>query len=103
MLLRFEPGITNGRCGRDGPSTLSGLGLTVAKLLVEPLVWYVEGGVELPGAEFRVEEDLVVGTVPLDSLDDPDVPEVRKLARDRLRRSLKKVIANEKASTITML
>ena len=45
----------------------------------------------------------MVGTVPLDSLDDPDVPEVRKLARDRLRRSLKKVIANEKASKATML
>ena len=103
MLFRLEPGITGGLWGIGGPGTLSGLGLIVAKLLVEPLVWYVEGGVELPGAEFRVEEDLVVGTVPLDSLDDPDVPEVRKLARDRLRRSLRKVIANERASTATML
>lgn len=66
-------------------------------------MWYVDGGVELPGAEFRVEEDLVVGTVPWDSLEDPEVPEVRKLARDRLRRSLKKGIANETLSVTALL
>ena len=39
----------------------------------------------------------MVGTVPLDSLEDPEVPEVRKLALDRRRSSLKKVIANTRA------
>jgi hypothetical protein len=52
----------------------------------------VDGGVELPSAELRVEVDLVVGTVPLDPLEDPEVPDVRKLALDRLRSSLKKGI-----------
>ena len=58
-------------------------------------MWYVEGGVELPRAEFKVEEDLVVGTVPLDSLEDPEVLEVRKLAFERRRNSLKKVMATD--------
>jgi hypothetical protein len=60
-------------------------------LFEEPFAWYVEGGVELPSAEFKVEEDLVVGTVPWDSLEDP---EVRKLALDRRRSSLKKGIGS---------
>lgn len=38
-------------------------------------------------AEFKVEDDLVVGTVPFESLDES---EVRKLAFERRRRSLKK-------------
>jgi len=46
--------------------------------------------VVLPGAELRVEEDFAVGTVPLDSVDES---EVRKLAFDRLRKSLKKGMA----------
>lgn len=58
-------------------------------------MWYVDGGVELPRIELRVDEDLVVGTVPLDPLEDPDVPEVRKLALERLRSSLKKGIVEE--------
>lgn len=56
----------------------------------------MEGGVELPSAEFKVEEDLVVGTVPWDSLEDP---EVRKLALDRRRSSLKKGIGSARNST----
>lgn len=44
----------------------------------------------LPRAELRVEEDFAVGTVPLDSVEES---EVRKLAFDRLRRSLKKGMA----------
>lgn len=47
----------------------------------------------LPRAEFNVEDDLVVGTVRLDSFDDP---EVRKLALDRLRSSLKKGMVSSK-------
>lgn len=43
----------------------------------------------LPGVEFKVEEDLAVGTVPLDSVEES---EVRKLALDRRRSSLKKGI-----------
>ena len=61
--------------------------LTVVRLLLEPFALYVDGGVVLPPiAEFNVEEDLVVGTVPLESFDES---EVRKLALDRRRRSLK--------------
>lgn len=44
----------------------------------------------LPRAEFKVDEDFAVGTVPLDSVEEL---EVRKLALDRLRRSLKKGMA----------
>ncbi len=43
----------------------------------------------LPGVELSVEEDLAVGTVPLDSVEES---EVRKLAFDRRRSSLKKGI-----------
>lgn len=39
-----------------------------------------------PIAEFNVEDDLVVGTVPFESFDES---EVRKLALDRRRSSLK--------------
>lgn len=46
----------------------------------------------LPGAEFRVEEDFAVGTVLLESVEES---EVRKLAFDRRRRSLKKGMAGE--------
>ena len=41
----------------------------------------------LPKAEFKVDDDFVVGTVPVDSVEES---EVRKLALDRRRRSLKK-------------
>ena len=47
----------------------------------------MDGGVALPRAELSVEEDFAVGTVPLDSVEES---EVRKLAFDRLRKSLKK-------------
>lgn len=49
----------------------------------------LDGGVELPREEFRVEDDFCVGTVVLDSADESDI---RKLARDRRRSSLKKGI-----------
>ena len=64
---------------------------------MEPLAWYVEGGVELPRAEFRVDVDLVVGTVPLDSLDESVV---RKLALERRRSSLKKGITRTKGRSL---
>jgi hypothetical protein len=44
----------------------------------------------LPGVEFKVEEDLAVGTVRLESAEESVV---RKLALDRRRSSLKKGIA----------
>lgn len=56
---------------------------------VEPLAWYVDGGVVLPPAELSVDDDFAVGTVPLESVEES---EVRKLALERLRRSLKKGI-----------
>lgn len=40
----------------------------------------------LPPAELSVDDDFAVGTVPLESVDES---EVRKLAFERLRRSLK--------------
>jgi hypothetical protein len=55
--------------------------------------WRADGGVRELYVELRVEVDFVVGTVPLlallASLDSVDLS-VRKLALDRLRRSLKK-------------
>lgn len=56
----------------------------------EPLAWYVDGGVVLPGAELSVDEDFAVGTVSLEAVEES---EVRKLARDRLRSSLKNGMA----------
>ena len=47
----------------------------------------MDGGVELPRIEFKVEDDFVVGTLPLDSLEESLV---RKLAFERRRSSLKK-------------
>ena len=46
----------------------------------------MEGGVELPRIEFKVEDDFVVGTVPFDSFEESLV---RKLAFERRRSSLK--------------
>lgn len=91
MLFRFEFGtITFGRWGIGGG--VSPLIFAAACTLeAEPLAWYVEGGVVLPRAELRVEEDFAVATVPVDSVDES---EVRKLAFDRLRNSLKKGIAD---------
>lgn len=51
---------------------------------------WLEGGVELVAyAEFNVEDDFCEGTLLLEFFEESDV---RKLARDRRRRSLKKVI-----------
>ena len=86
MLFLFEYGTTPGRCGMGGAEA-SPLGFVEATLLEEPLVWQVEGGVELPRIEFKVEDDFVVGTVPLDSFEESLV---RKLAFERRRSSLKK-------------
>lgn len=47
----------------------------------------------LPRAEFRVDDDFVVGTVPVDSVEES---EVRKLALDRRRKSLKKGMSEER-------
>ncbi len=49
----------------------------------------------LPKAELRVEEDFAVGTVRLESVEES---EVRKLAFDRLRSSLKKVMAADQGN-----
>jgi hypothetical protein len=85
MLVRLERGIEEGLCGTGG-GFVSPYVLIAAKLDDEPLSLTDEDGVEVPLAEFRVDDDLVVGTVPLDSLEES---EVRKLALERLRSSLK--------------
>lgn len=92
-LFRLElTGITEGRCGTAG-AVASPFFIIAPKLREDPLRVNVDGGVELPFelpfVDPRVEDDLVVGTVPLDSLEES---EVRKLAFERLRRSLKKGI-----------
>jgi len=87
MLLRFDMGTTDGRCGRAGPG-LSPLAFEPARFGEDPLGWYEEGGVELPWVELNVEEDFVVCTVPL--LESFEESDVWKLALDFLRRSLKK-------------
>lgn len=78
-------GVAEGLCGTDG-GFASPYALIAAKLEDEPLSLSDEDGVEAPLAEFRVDDDLAVGTVPLDSLEES---EVRKLALERLRSSLK--------------
>jgi hypothetical protein len=89
MLFRLDIGTTEGRCGTGGGFG-SPCALIAARLDDDPLSLTDEGGVEVPLAEFRVEDDLAVGTVPLDSLEESDV---RKLALERLRSSLKNGIA----------
>ena len=87
MLVRLECiGTTAGRCGTGGELT-SPFGLVVARFCEDPFALSDWGGVEPPKEELRVEDDLAVGTVPLEALDES---EVRILAVDRLRRSLKK-------------
>ena len=87
MLFRWEwLGPAEGRCGTGG-IVGSVFCLPTPRLEEEPSSLTDEGGVELPLVEFRVEEDLAVGTVPLESLEES---EVRTLALERLRSSLKK-------------
>lgn len=59
--------------------------------------WTVDGGVEEPYAEFNVDEDFVVGAVPLESPSEPGGDPFTPLLLDlelvvRRRRSLKKGI-----------
>jgi hypothetical protein len=70
-----------------GGAVTSPLDLMPAIFELDPLGFTDEGGVEPPYEELSVDEDLVVGTVPLDSAEESVV---RKLALDRLRSSLKK-------------
>ena len=88
-LFRLETGTTDDLCGTRGGLD-SAFALIATRLDDDPLSLTDEEGVEVPLVEFRVEDDLAVGTVPLDSLDES---EVRKLALERLRSSLKKGIA----------
>jgi hypothetical protein len=74
-----------GRCGTGG-GVVSLNTLIVARLDEDPLTFTDEEGVEVPLVELSVEDDFAAGTVPLDSFDESDV---RKLALERLRRSLK--------------
>jgi hypothetical protein len=85
MLFRLDRGIEEGLCGTGG-GFASLFALIAGKLDDEPLSLTDEDGVEVSLMEFRVDDDLVVGTVPLDSLEESDV---RKLALERLRSSLK--------------
>ena len=47
MLLRLDDGIIEGLCGTAG-GTMSPFAFIPARLEEEPLMLYVEGGVELP-------------------------------------------------------
>jgi hypothetical protein len=85
MLFRFDRGLTEGRCGTGG-GFASPYVLIAVKLDDDPLSLTDEDGVEVPLVELRVDDDLAVGTVPLDSLEES---EVRILALERLRSSLK--------------
>ena len=81
----MDRGPIEGRCGTGG-GLASPFALIAAKLDDDPLSLTDEDGVEVPLVEFRVDDDLAVGTVPLDSFEES---EVRKLALERLRSSLK--------------
>jgi hypothetical protein len=85
MLFRLDTGPTEGRGGTGG-GFASPYALIAAKLDDDPLSLTDEDGVEVPLVEFTVDDDLAVGTVPSDSLEES---EVRKLALERLRSSLK--------------
>lgn len=63
--------------------------MIVVKLCVDPFNLTEDGGVVEPNEELRVDVDLAVGTVPLEPEDESVV---RKLALDRLRKSLRKVM-----------
>lgn len=84
-----------GLCG-GRPSALADL--LKGRLDVDICGWTVDGGVEELWAELRVDEDFVVGTVPLESspsepFGDPFTPLGLDLKLDfRRRRSLKKGI-----------
>ena len=84
-------GITEelGRCGTAGAELFPFI-TKVVRLEVDLFCLTDLGGVELPWSKLRVEDDMVVGTVPLDSLEPLEESEVRKLALERLRKSLKK-------------
>jgi hypothetical protein len=82
MLFRLDTGTGEGLCGTGG-GFASLYGLIAAKLDDEPLSLTDEDGVEVPLVE---DDDLSVGTVPLDLLEES---EVRKLALERLRSSFK--------------
>ena len=85
MLFRLDTGTTVlGRWGTGG-GVVSLNALIATRLDDDPLA-FTDKGVEVPLVELRVEEDFAVGTVPLDSSDESDV---RKLALERLRSSLK--------------
>lgn len=83
MLLRFEIGIGDGLAGM-GVAALSPYPFEGGRFVEEALVGWLEGGVELPCTELRVEDDFCVGTVLVDSAEES---EVRKLARERRRSS----------------
>jgi hypothetical protein len=88
-LFLFDcEGTTTGRGGTGG-AVISPLDFMVVMFDDDPSGLTEEGGVEPPYEELRVEEDLVVGTVPFDSFDESLV---RKLAFERLRSSLRKVM-----------
>lgn len=90
MLFRWDIGTTLIGRGGTGGGVVSLNTLIAARLDEDPLSFTGEEGVEVPLVELRVEDDFAVGTVPLDSLEESDV---RKLALERLRSSLKKGIA----------
>lgn len=85
----MDIGTRVGRCDTGG-GFASLNALIAARLDDDPFSLTDEEGVEVPFVEFRVEDDLAVGTVPFDSLEESDV---RKLALERLRSSLKNGIA----------
>lgn len=62
----------------------------VVKFGVDPFTFTEDGGVVEPYEEFSVDVDFAVGTVPFEPEEESVV---RKLAFDRLRRSLRNVIA----------
>lgn len=84
LYLLLEDVETVGRIGGGGGTFPKFCRLETEFELVSP------GGVEPPYMEFRVEEDLVVGTEPLVSLLESVLLSVLKLAFDRLRMSFKK-------------
>ena len=98
MLFRVDTETGDGLLGNGG--TVGSAFIFAGKLLDEPLVGLLEGGVELPRIELSVEDDFCVGTVPVDCADCVEESVVPKLALDRRLNSLKNVMIHARENEV---
>lgn len=105
LYLLFDAGVDDGRCGEGLTAPVTPLTPFIPFIPFIPFGFAVEmfdedssgciedAGVDAPYTELRVEEDLVVGTVPLEPLGESEPVDdlsVLKLALERRLKLLKK-------------